>query len=45
MCPREYAALAHPVLSGVMKARLAAAGAPVQTMHVPAQKAGTTQFA
>jgi AraC-like DNA-binding protein len=37
MCPREYAALPHPVLSGVMKARLEAAGAPVQTMHVPTQ--------
>jgi AraC-like DNA-binding protein len=37
MCPREYAALPHPVLSGVMKARLVAIGAPVQTMHVPAQ--------
>ncbi len=45
MCPREYAALAHPVLSGVMKARLEAAGAPVQTMHVPAHKADTAQFA
>jgi AraC-like DNA-binding protein len=45
MCPREYAALPHPVLIGVMKARLEAAGAPVQTMHVPAQKADTAQFA
>ncbi len=45
MCPREYAALPHPVLRGVMKARLEAAGAPVQTMHVPAQACHPAQLA
>lgn len=35
MSPRAYAALPHPVLAGVMRARMAAAGAPVQALHVP----------
>ncbi len=35
MSPRAYAALPHPVLTGVMRARMAAAGAPVQALHVP----------
>jgi AraC-like DNA-binding protein len=36
MSPSEYAALPHPVLAGVMRARMEAAGAPVQALHVPA---------
>ena len=36
MSPRAYAALPHPVLAGVMRARMEAAGAPVQALHVPA---------
>ncbi len=36
MSPRAYAAMPHPVLAGVMRARMAAAGAPVQALHVPA---------
>ena len=36
MSPRAYAALPHPVLAGVMRARMAAAGAPVQALHDPA---------
>jgi len=35
MSPRTYAALPHPVLAGVMRARMVAAGAPVQALHVP----------
>ena len=35
MSPRAYAAMPHPVLAGVMRARMAAAGAPVQALHVP----------
>jgi len=35
MSPRAYAALPHPVLAGVMRARMEAAGAPVQALHVP----------
>jgi len=35
MSPRAYAALPHPVLAGVMRARMAAAGAPVQALHAP----------
>jgi AraC-like DNA-binding protein len=35
MGPRDYASLPHPVLAGVMQARMAAAGAPVQALHVP----------
>lgn len=35
MSPRTYAAMPHPVLAGVMRARMAAAGAPVQALHVP----------
>lgn len=35
MSPSAYAALPHPVLAGVMQARMAAAGAPVQALHVP----------
>ena len=35
MSPRAYAALPHPVLSGVMRARMAVAGAPVQALHLP----------
>jgi AraC-like DNA-binding protein len=35
MGPRAYAALPHPVLAGVMRARMLAAGAPVQALHVP----------
>ncbi|MEI6641134.1 MAG: helix-turn-helix domain-containing protein [Novosphingobium sp.] len=35
MSPRAYAALPHPVLAGVMRARMVAAGAPVQALHVP----------
>ena len=45
MCPREYAALPHPVLHGVMHARMKAAGAPVQTMHVPVPVRAPAQFA
>jgi AraC-like DNA-binding protein len=37
MSPRAYAALPHPVLSGVMRARMAAAGAPVQALHDPSR--------
>ena len=35
MSPSEYAALPHPVLSAVMKARQEAAGAAVQALHLP----------
>ncbi|WP_298190143.1 helix-turn-helix domain-containing protein [Novosphingobium sp.] len=35
MSPSAYAALPHPVLTGVMRARMAAAGAPVQALHDP----------
>ena len=35
MSPSTYAAMPHPVLAGVMRARMAAAGAPVQALHVP----------
>lgn len=35
MSPSAYAALPHPVLAGVMRARMAAAGAPVQALHDP----------
>jgi AraC-like DNA-binding protein len=35
MSPRAYAAMPHPVLAGVMRARMVAAGAPVQALHVP----------
>jgi AraC-like DNA-binding protein len=35
MGPREYAALPHPILSAVMHARMAAAGAAVQALHLP----------
>ena len=35
MSPRAYAALPHPVLAGVMRARMEVAGAPVQALHVP----------
>jgi len=35
MSPSAYAALPHPVLAGVMRARMVAAGAPVQALHVP----------
>ncbi|OYW16415.1 MAG: hypothetical protein B7Z39_01565 [Novosphingobium sp. 12-64-8] len=35
MSPSEYAAMPHPVLSGVMKARQQAAGAAVQALHLP----------
>ena len=38
MSPRAYAALPHPVLAGVMRARMAAAGAPVQALHVPSAR-------
>lgn len=37
MSPREYAARPHPVLSAVMRARQAAAGAAVQALHKPAR--------
>lgn len=37
MSPRAYAALPHPVLAGVMRARMAAAGAPVQALHDPSK--------
>ncbi len=37
MSPRAYAALPHPVLAGVMRARMAAAGAPVQALHDPSR--------
>ena len=33
--PSEYAAMPHPVLSAVMKARQEAAGAAVQALHLP----------
>lgn len=36
MSPSAYAALPHPVLAGVLRARMAVAGAPVQALHVPA---------
>jgi len=36
MGPRTYAAMPHPVLASVMRARMEAAGAPVQALHVPA---------
>ena len=45
MCPSEYAALPHPVLHSVMHARMKAAGAPVQTMHVPVPAHAPAQFA
>ncbi|MEO0030668.1 MAG: hypothetical protein RIS94_426 [Pseudomonadota bacterium] len=35
MSPREYAAQPHPVLSAVMRARQAVAGAAVQALHHP----------
>ena len=38
MSPRAYAAMSHPVLSSVMRARMAAAGAPVQALHVPSSQ-------
>lgn len=37
MSPSAYAALPHPVLAGVMRARMAAAGAPVQALHDPSR--------
>lgn len=37
MSPSAYAALPHPVLAGVMHARMAAAGAPVQALHDPSK--------
>lgn len=37
MSPRAYAAMPHPVLAGVMRARMEAAGAPVQALHVPSR--------
>jgi AraC-like DNA-binding protein len=37
MSPSAYAALDHPVLTGVMRARMAAAGAPVQALHDPSR--------
>jgi AraC-like DNA-binding protein len=37
MSPSAYAALPHPVLAGVMHARMAAAGAPVQALHDPSR--------
>ncbi|MCW1383065.1 helix-turn-helix domain-containing protein [Novosphingobium sp. KCTC 2891] len=38
MSPSHYAALRHPVLSAVMRARQEAAGAAVQALHPPATK-------
>lgn len=38
MSPRAYAALPHPVLAAAMRARMAAAGAPVQALHVPSAR-------
>ena len=35
MSPRAYATLPHPVLAGVMRARMEVAGAAVQALHVP----------
>ncbi|MFM9935219.1 MAG: helix-turn-helix domain-containing protein [Novosphingobium sp.] len=35
MSPSAYTALPHPVLAGVMRARMEAAGAAVQALHVP----------
>ena len=35
--PSEYAAMPHPVLSAVMRARQEAAGAAVQALHLPGQ--------
>lgn len=35
MSPSEYAGQCHPVLSAVMRARLEAAGAAVQALHLP----------
>ncbi|WP_298174457.1 helix-turn-helix domain-containing protein [Novosphingobium sp.] len=37
MSPSAYAALPHPVLAGVMRARMVAAGAPVQALHDPSR--------
>lgn len=37
MSPRAYAALPHPVLAEVMRARMVAAGAPVQALHDPSK--------
>ncbi|BEU99316.1 helix-turn-helix domain-containing protein [Novosphingobium olei] len=38
MSPSQYVAAPHPVLSGVMRARLEAAGAAVQALHHPLLK-------
>lgn len=35
MTPRQYAALDHPILEAVMRARMEFSGAPVQTLDVP----------
>jgi hypothetical protein len=35
MSPRQYAALDHPILEAVMKARMEFSGAPVQTLDGP----------
>lgn len=42
MSPREYAALPHPVLGAIMRARHQAAGAAVQALHLPTAR-GSSQ--
>jgi AraC-like DNA-binding protein len=40
MNPRDYAALPHPILGEIMRARHEAAGAAVQALHVPLAQPG-----